>query len=66
MVRRCECYFGAGERSISSYSQALNQRDKYQYRSSHCGSMKMNPPNIHEDVVSIPGLPQWVKETVLP
>ena len=30
-------------------------------KSSHCGSVIMNPTNIHEDEGSIPGLAQWVK-----
>ena len=35
-------------------------------RSCHCGSAVTNLTRIHEDVSSIPGLPQWVKEPVLP
>ena len=34
--------------------------------SSHCGSVVMNPASIHEDVSSIPGLTQWVKDLTLP
>ena len=33
---------------------------------SHCGSVEMNPTSILEDVSSIPGLEQWVKDPVLP
>ena len=36
---------------------------KYCYiaiRISRCGSVETNPTNIHEDVVLIPGLAQWV------
>ena len=33
---------------------------------SHCGSVVMNSTRIHEDVGSIPGLTQWVKDLVLP
>ena len=34
-------------------------------RSSHCGSVVMNPTSIHEDAGSIPGLVQWVMDPVL-
>ena len=31
---------------------------KFDNRSSHCGTVEMNPTSIHEDVGSIPGLAQ--------
>ena len=33
--------------------------------SSHRGSVVMNPTNIYEDMGSIPGLYQWVKDPAL-
>ena len=36
------------------------------FRSSRRGSAVTNPTSIHEDSGSIPGLTQWVKDTVLP
>ena len=35
-------------------------------RSSHGGSVVMNPTSICDDVDLIPGLTQWVKDLVLP
>ena len=34
--------------------------------SSRCGSVVMNPTRIHEDLVLILGLAQWVKDLTLP
>ena len=35
------------------------------FRSSHCGSAETNPTSIHEDMGSIPGLAQEIKDLVL-
>ena len=39
---------------------------RFYLRSSHGGLVVMDPTSIHEDVGSIPGLAQWVKDPALP
>ena len=43
--------------------RTIKKRD---YWSSHCGAAETNVTSIHEDVGSIPGLSQWVKDSALP
>ena len=39
---------------------------KQHFWSSHRGSVVTNLTSIHEDVGSLPGLTQWVKDLLLP
>ena len=34
----------------------------YTPRDSHCGAVETNPTSIHDDVGSVPGLTQWVRD----
>ena len=40
-------------------------QNKYYFGNSYCGSEVTNPASIHEDLGSIPGPTQWVKDPVL-
>ena len=44
----------------------LCQIKKEEFGSSCCGSVETNVTSIHEDVGSVPGLDQWVKDLALP
>ena len=50
----------------TSWASFLKKKKKIPHWSTRCGSGVMNPMSIYEDVDSIPGLIQWLKDPVLP
>ena len=60
-------FWGGVRQRIKPESEVLELRLKIIHpQSSHCGLAVMNPTSIHEDMSSIPGFTQWVKDLVLP
>ena len=44
--------------------QVISKCLRSNLQSSHCSTAKTNLTSIHEDVGSIPGLAQWVKDAM--
>ena len=51
--------------SLKSFCFIFKQAKEKKKMSSHGISAIMNPAGIHEEVFSIPGLAQWVKDPAL-
>ena len=56
--------YAAGAAQEMAKRQKQNKTKKT-LGSSHCDLMVMNPTSIDEDMSSIPGLTQWVKDLAL-
>ena len=53
-------------RQLERSGDAMKAIKEAQHRSSHGGLAIKNLASIHEDVGSIPGLTQWIKDLALP
>ena len=59
---RCSDFSKVG----STFANIVKAKQNISERSFCCGSVIMNLTSIHEDVGSIPGPAQWVKDPALP
>ena len=50
---------------LHAMKQSFKKAGGGEANGSYCGASEMNPTGIHEDVRSIPGLAQWVRDLVL-
>ena len=50
---------------MATVLKGLGKRCRKRDRSSHCGSVEMNPTSILENVGLVPGLAQWVRNLVM-
>ena len=65
IIKREEACYALSVRLLKLWVNLVGMSRTASQRSSCCGSVVMNPTSIHKDVGLIPGLAQWVKDSVL-